>query len=227
VLTGERTAVRCDQCRRGQQERPQPLRASGQRQVQSYVDAAVTEVAVGQPLDVVLPQQPLELPQVGTEPSGTATSSPGPACCRRGMAGQAGAVSRMRHSQVACCPAGGTGDCWCRRRWAVGVGICSVGVAPPASTSGRSTVGQLGDGAGAPVPPDDVDEPGVDALDREGGVAQQGRYGVGRRGHVGVCQDGEGVRCRQRYQTHGGAEHQRAGPLRADEGLGQVTAALG
>ena len=85
---------------------------------------------------------------------------------------------------------------------------------------------QVGHGGRAAPHPDHVDHPGVEALEGDREVRQQGGHRLGGGGHVGVAEHRQRGRAGRGDQADGGLQGQREGALGAGQELGDVDAVL-
>jgi hypothetical protein len=195
------------------------------------VDAAVADVAVGQPLHPVPALEVLERAEVVAEALGRHRGilPAGPrGVAVGGAAGETDAVfaDAPERPRLGACghDAGVVGRCGAHdlRR----LGECFVGRGTRRlDEEPRSPGGQRGHGAVMAL--DDLDEVAVHALDRERTDRQQRRDVVGRRGHVGVAEHDECGGGRDLDERHRRLEQDAARPLGAHERLREVAAVLG
>ena len=233
VLAGHRPAVGRRQLGRGLQEIAERAGAAGRAEVEVDPDvhAAVAEVPVRQPVQLVLAQQRSELTQVGAEtlgrhgrvlPAGVIRAAasragdqarsvlPDPPQ-RRGLALVAGDDVRRR---------AGHGDKLARSR--IQLGLAVAGKLDHQQPAARRQVGHRTAGRA-----DQVDDPGVQALDRDRVESEQPRRGVGRLSQCRVAEHDQhraGRRLPQPQRRPGG---DGARALGADERLRDIETALG
>ncbi len=233
VLAGAGTTVRDDQPGGVEHEVPEHRRVALQREVQPDVHAAVTEMPVGDAGQPVTGDQGFELPQVrpqllgrdgGVLPARPALAS------GRGVRGQPGAVladppdrrggrAGRQHDRV-------------DRRTVAHHGCggklgCRIGLAANLDHQPAAAARQVGHLGGALPVPDDVHQPGVEALHGERVVGQHGGDRVGGRRHVRVPEHHQQPGRADRHQPDGRLEGHREGALGADQRAGQVAAAFG
>ena len=214
VLAGQRPAVPGDEGGRLPQETAQHRAAVGpvEREVQPQVQAAVTEVAVGHPVQVVFRQQGVEVAQVGTQPlrghRGVLPPRVGPpAPC--GHAHDAGPVlpdapQRRRVGRLGdqeAVDGARTGD-----HPPPGGERLPLGGPRDLDEQPAAAAGQRGDPPGSPAGTHQVGDTRIEPLAGHRVLFEHPRGGVGRVVHVGIAEDDEHPVGGLRHQPHGRAD---------------------
>ena len=192
------------------------------------MDAAVPEVPVEQPVQLVGAEQLAELPQVAAEPVRLhrRVLPAGPGLPVRG-----GPPAESR--AVLPDPPDGRGLRPGRdHRGGHGAGVSHHGLGQGYRLGGGArahlhhqpgiTRGQLRDPGRSFAAAHHVHHPGVEALDGQRGVGQDGGHRVGRVGHVRVTEHDQRVGWRHRHQADRGAQHGDHGALGAGQRPGQA-----